>query len=63
MPVSYENEKEHADAELMARYDITRVPADYFIYRQYRYTKLQDAVAQAERDNLTASEMSERTTG
>jgi hypothetical protein len=63
MPVSYENEKEHADAELMARYDITRVPADYFIYRQYRYTKLQDAVAQAKRDNLTASETSERTTG
>jgi hypothetical protein len=60
MSVSYENEKERTDAELMARYDITRVPADYFIYRQYRYTKLQDAVAQAERDNLTASESERR---
>lgn len=46
----------HSDAELMARYGITRVPADYFVYRQYRYTALRDAIAQAERDRSSASE-------
>jgi hypothetical protein len=33
----------------MARYGITRVPVDYFHYKQYRYTNLADAVAQAKR--------------
>jgi hypothetical protein len=33
----------------MARYGITRVPIDYFHYKQYRYTNLADAVAQAKR--------------
>ena len=33
----------------MAEYGITRVPIDYFHYKQYRYTNLADAVAQAKR--------------
>lgn len=45
---------EDADAE-MARYGITRVPADMFHYRDYRYAKLGDAVAQAKRDANVAS--------
>jgi hypothetical protein len=40
---------EDASAE-MARYGITRVPADMYYYRDYRYAKLGDAVAQAKRD-------------
>jgi len=33
----------------MARYGITRIPVEYFHYKQYRYTNLADAVAQAKR--------------
>ncbi|WP_299437056.1 hypothetical protein [uncultured Rhodospira sp.] len=29
---------------------ITRVPADVFRYREYKYTNLKDAMAQAKRD-------------
>jgi hypothetical protein len=39
-----------AEAE-MAKYGITRVPVDYFHYRDYRYTSLEDAIAQARRDD------------
>ena len=35
--------------EKMAKYGITRVPVDYFHYKEFRYTNLKDAVAQAER--------------
>lgn len=42
-------------SELMSRYGIVEVPADYFVYRQYRYTQLKDAVAQAERDKAMES--------
>lgn len=38
----------------MATYGITRVPADMFHYREYRYGKLSDAIAQAKRDANTA---------
>jgi hypothetical protein len=38
-------------AEQMAKYGITRVPADYFHYREYRYTNLADAIAQAKRQH------------
>jgi hypothetical protein len=41
-------EKPEANDE-MAKYGITRVPVDYFHYKQYRYTNLADAVAQAKR--------------
>ncbi len=43
------------DSELMSRYGIVEVPADYFLYRQYRYTQLKDAIAQAERDRVMES--------
>jgi|GEM_PF-2715083 len=36
--------------EEMASYGITCVPIDYFHYGPYRYTNLEDAVAQAKRD-------------
>ena len=36
--------------EGVTKYGITRVPVDYFHYKQYRYTNLSDAVAQAKRD-------------
>ena len=39
-----------ADQDTMDRYGIIRVPADYFLYGQYRYTNLKDALAQAKRD-------------
>lgn len=34
----------------MVKYGITRVPVDYFHYKQYRYTNLADAIAQAKRE-------------
>jgi hypothetical protein len=37
-------------AEEMLKYGITRVPVDYFHYGTYRYTNLEDAVAEAKRD-------------
>lgn len=37
-------------AEQMAHYGITRVPADQYHYKDYRYSKLSDAIAQARRD-------------
>jgi hypothetical protein len=39
---------EDAEAE-MARYGITRVPIDIYHYKDYRYTNLADAIAQAKR--------------
>lgn len=36
-------------ADEMAKYEITRVPVDYFHFREFRYTNLKDAVAQAKR--------------
>jgi len=36
------------EAEI-ARLGITRVPVDYFHWREFRYTNLNDAVAQAKR--------------
>jgi hypothetical protein len=34
----------------METYGITRVPTDSFRYREFRYTNLRDALAQAKRD-------------
>jgi hypothetical protein len=39
-------------AEAMAKYGITRVPTDYFHYKEYRCTSLDDAIAQAKRQHL-----------
>jgi hypothetical protein len=36
-------------AEEMTKYGITRVPVDYFHCRDFRYTNLKDAIAQAKR--------------
>lgn len=33
----------------MAKHGITRVPVDYFYYGGFRYTNLEDAVAEAKR--------------
>jgi hypothetical protein len=40
------------DAEQMAKYGITRVSKDYFLYNEYRYANLDDAIAQAKRQHL-----------
>jgi hypothetical protein len=34
----------------MERYGIVRVPADNFLYGDFRYTNVQDALAQAKRE-------------
>jgi hypothetical protein len=39
----------------MAKYGITRVPVDYFHYKEFRYTNLDDAIAQATRQNGAAN--------
>jgi hypothetical protein len=41
------------DIDEMAKYGITRVPVDYFHYREFRYTNLKDAIAQAKREEPT----------
>ena len=47
------NVDQKSDEDLMARYGIIRVPADYFLCGQYRYTNLKDALAQAKRNEAT----------
>ena len=39
--------------EELAKYGITRAPVDYFYYGKYRYTNLEDAVAEAKRQQCT----------
>lgn len=41
-------------AALMARYGISQAPAHQFHYRHYRYSRLEDAIAQARRDDKQA---------
>ena len=38
------------DEREMKKYGINRIPVDYFHYREFRYTNLADAIAQAKRD-------------
>ena len=38
------------EAELMARFGITKVPAFHYHYGDWRYSNLQDALTQARRD-------------
>ena len=38
------------DEAVMTRLGITRVPADQYHYKTFRYSKLSDAVAQAQRN-------------
>ena len=42
-------------AEAMAKYGIARVPVDYFHYKEFRYANLDDAIAQATRQNGAAT--------
>lgn len=37
------------DSAEMARYGITCVSAHYYLYREFRYSNLMDAIAQAKR--------------
>jgi len=39
-----------ARTDEMAKYGITRITVDYFDYREFRYTSLKDALAQAKRE-------------
>lgn len=43
------------ETELMARYGMTKVPVYRFHYRDWQYSTLDDAVAQAKRDESTRS--------
>jgi hypothetical protein len=43
------------ETELMARYGITKVPAYRYHYREWRYSALNDALAQAKRDEAADS--------
>jgi hypothetical protein len=38
-------------AKACAKYGIVKVPIDYFHYKEFRYTNLDDAIAQARRQN------------
>ena len=44
------NGGERSEETQMADYGIRRVPVDHFVYREFRYTNLRDALAQAIRD-------------
>jgi hypothetical protein len=37
----------------MEKYGIKHFPVDYFHYREFRYTNLKDAIAQAKRDETS----------
>jgi hypothetical protein len=49
-PINENASIEQNSQDEMAKYGITRVPGDYYHYKQYRYTRLNDAIAQAERE-------------
>ena len=42
------------DSEEMTELGITRVPVDYFHYKEFRYSQLADAIAEARRDEARA---------
>jgi len=44
------------ETELMARYGITKVPVYRYHYRDWRYSTLNDALAQAKRDEAARPE-------
>jgi hypothetical protein len=43
-------------ADQIATYGITRVPVDYFHVGQFRYSNLEDAIAEARRQRPTEAE-------
>jgi len=53
-PHGKESVGQAAEEELMARYGITRVRADYFEWGGYRYTRLQEALDYARRQQRRA---------
>jgi hypothetical protein len=44
-----------SDEENMLNFGITRVSVDQFLFGQYRYSNLKDAIAQAKRDAYPAN--------
>jgi hypothetical protein len=51
------------EAAEMARYGITRVPVDYFHFREFRYSNLADALAEAIRHEHVAPKQIGRPAG
>jgi hypothetical protein len=47
------NSNNISDERQLEKYGIERVPVDYFHYREFRYTNVNDAIAQAKRDEIT----------
>ena len=45
-----------SDEQEMKKYRIERAPLDYFYYQKFRYTNLEDAIAQAKRDEASREE-------
>jgi hypothetical protein len=43
------------EAEEMNRFGITKIPAHHYRYRDWRYSNLEDALAQAKRDLARSS--------
>lgn len=49
-PVEENPTAEKNSHDEMAKYGITRISVDQYHYKQYRYTHLNEAIAQAERE-------------
>jgi len=47
------NSQNRSDQGEMEKFGITRFTVDYFHYREFRYTNLKDAIAQAKRDETS----------
>ena len=54
IPQGNDSDGQATEEELMARYGITRVRADYFEWGGYRYTRLQGALDYARRQQRRA---------
>jgi hypothetical protein len=48
-PTAAQETAEREAVDQMAQHGITRVPVDYFHFRGFRYTNLEDAIAEATR--------------
>jgi hypothetical protein len=46
---------EQDDSDQMAKFGITRVPVDHFRYKELRFSTLQEAIAEAKRQQHAAS--------
>jgi hypothetical protein len=54
-PVEDNSKAETNSDDEMAKYGITRVSIDQYHYKQYRYSHLNEAIAQAERELAASS--------